>query len=212
MLKTIWDTVTGNYRYIKYDGSEFHRKAGWSILDRPETKIGLTCVAFNMAVISFLNHDLSHIFSGEFSQISNLTKEALRTHMTGFVIGTAFSAFAVHPYIVYPRFPKKDKAIDTYGTDLSRAQLSLKDIEDLKQTRLVTGALSALHATVIAISAFTKSTGLDVSDTILFTTYFMAFERSSKILNGQYVICDTPPRKRQAERKQSSVFGGIKTP
>lgn len=212
MLKDIWNTITGNYRYIKYDGSQFHRKKGWSILDRPETKVGLACVAFNCVSAAFLNHDISHILNGDFLQISTLTKESLTTNLSDFAIGFTMTNLLLNPMIINNRFPKKNKAIDTFGTELSRAPLSLKDIQNLESTRKLGAMLSAIYFCSMAIELFSNDANLSVPAAMYLTTSFMAFERSSKILNGKYVICDDPPKKRERAKRASIVYGGIRSP
>ena len=118
----------------------------------------------------------------------------------------------VNPLLANSYFPKKNKAIDTNGRELSRAQLSLSDTENLKRTRTRGALLSVLYLGLLGIDMIGEDAKLRVELAMYATTCFMAFELSSKILNGKYVICDDPPKKREKAKNSSTVYGGVSSP
>lgn len=211
MLKTIWDTVTGNYRYIKHDGSEFHRGKITSIIDRPEMKVGLACFAFNCAAILVQQNDLVDVISGNFDYISQLTKQTLEWNVKDFITGITLCPL-LSQAVLYNIFPKKGFAIDTHGRDLSRAQLSLRDLNNLENVRYNGGIFAALGLNSIVLDLLGNTPKIASSNAILFTMGLIAFERSHKIIKGDYVICGTPPKKRQTAKSKSSIFGGVTNP
>lgn len=197
---TLFKILTGQYRYISYDGSShFRTNKITKILDRPELKVGLACVAFNIVSAAFLNSDVTYLIQGQFNQISNLTKDIISTNSVDFVAGCAVTG-TVYQWIANASFPQKNKAIDTSGqSDLPQSQLSLSDIKSLKKTKATSLGLSLAGAVFTTLSLVGENPHLSTYSVMLFAVSFLAFDRSSRILNGKYIICDEPPKKTQPQ-------------
>jgi hypothetical protein len=81
-------------------------------------------------------------------------------------------------------------------------------IKTIRNRGVFLGALGA----VFELISLNHNSYLDVDNVMLMTLGYMAFERNHKILKGDYVICDEPPKKRQTQTSKSTLLGGIFSP
>lgn len=199
-------TFGNTQRYIKHDGSGYHSKGFKALSERPE---------FTMATIT-TGLSAVHVFANQGS-LSPFTMDmaGAMTH-TLLGVGLAYALTSTHHMVNTLSRIKRGHAIDTHGTTLDRAQLSIDEYAGLESTAKHNTIISGFFFSVGAYGAGSLCTDaptfMATSYGFCYATYCLSVAyRANKILDGYdqtngkrgYVYCDKPPA--ETVKKKISV-------
>ncbi|PCI01407.1 MAG: hypothetical protein COB76_01415 [Alphaproteobacteria bacterium] len=201
------------HRYIKQDGSGFHSGRLKSIFETPDFTAA--------AVVSVAALGLTMLKQGNLDIASAKMIECLFDISVGFALYYGFHIALSRPSEILPTH--NEKAIDTTGTTLERAELNIMDIISLshkQNTSQLLGLLSisvtAVFVTTLALSSI-PVTMLAVSQSAVIAHELSAAYRIHMLLKGHlgdpktdgkgYVFCDKPPAETARETRSVPLFG-----
>jgi len=221
-MKNLDDAVgtffTNNHRYIKIDGSGFHSGKLKSIFERANFNAGAMAVLALSVIDYFTQTDLTTIAPETYNNL---------IHNGGILAGlTVFSQRGLlYDEICSKRKHRKQnskssKAIDTTGRGLSRAELSLEDINILREAGIGASFIPILFIpfSQLVLSNIYGAEGVTIHTVMVLASCTATSNRFNKLVRGHfgldngYVFIDEPPAKEARKKTPQLSFGGLTNP
>jgi len=207
---------TNNHRYIKIDGSGFHSGKLKSTFEKAAFNTGALCV---LAMFGFDYLNQINLNSLDSSTLYNLGKNTLT------FLGIAGSHNILDTLLRDKKpNPLRNKPIDTEGRDLSRSDMTLDELNGLKESKnkILNDLPIEFAFNYFALSYIYGMNGFLMHSAMYTAARLSGQYRLNKIIIGHdpdiedqgngYVFCDEPPAKTVKAKSKSLSFGGLRSP